>query len=289
MNTRNIQVSSNKLRDIERYCLSALNEYYPEQEIRQFFCMLVEAYLGWDKVQFLLHREEPINQSDLLKFHWAIEDLKRFRPIQHIVGYADFCDCRISVNEDVLIPRPETEEIVYKTVELLNVKGPHVLDICTGSGCIAIALSRAIGDAEIIGIDVSEQALKQARNNARLNEANVDFRQLDVIRGSLPDEKFDLIVSNPPYIMEKERVDMAKNVLDYEPGLALFVSDEDPLLFYKVISQYAATHLKPHGLLVFEINERFGKETIELLSGLGFDADLSLDFRGKDRMVVAHL
>lgn len=289
MNTRNIQVSSNKLRDIERYCLSALNEYYPEQEIRQFFCVLVEAYLGWDKVQFLLHREEPINQSDLLKFHWAIEDLKRFRPIQHIVGYADFCDCRISVNEDVLIPRPETEEIVYKTVELLNVKGPHVLDICTGSGCIAIALSRAIGDAEIIGIDVSEQALKQARNNARLNEANVDFRQLDVIRGSLPDEKFDLIVSNPPYIMEKERVDMAKNVLDYEPGRALFVSDEDPLIFYKVISQYAATHLKPHGLLVFEINERFGKETIELLSGLGFVADLSLDFRGKDRMVVAHL
>lgn len=291
MNTRNMHIPSNKVRDIERYCYMELAHNYEEGEIRQMVYMLFEAYLGWDKVQYLLHRGETINQSDLLKFHWAVEALKENKPIQQVIGYTDFCDCRIEVNGDVLIPRPETEEIVNT---LLNAhRNPkRVLDICTGSGCIAIALTKGLKDADVEAIDVSERALKVAQRNVTSNQVEVKLHQIDVLSEDFQqwsgEVKYDLIVSNPPYVKESERVAMQANVLNYEPELALFVSDHNPLIFYRVIAEFAVNHLNSQGRLVFEINEALGKETCEMLQSMGFKTNLKQDFRDKDRMVEAY-
>lgn len=287
MNTRNLHIPSNKVCDIERYFYSELDSLYEPGEIRQFVLMLFEAYLGWDQVRFLLNRQSTINQSDLLRFHWAVEHLKDFRPIQYIIGSTTFCGCRIEVSDQVLIPRPETEEIVDWVGQNLNPRS--VLDLCTGSGCIAIALAVRFPQAHVIGADVSDEALDVARRNAAQNGVQAEFFGCDVLKApiALPDQKYDLIVSNPPYIAQSERVSMAANVLDYEPELALFVPDEDPLRFYRAISEYAQDHLSEGGSLVFEINEHYGSSMLQLLRSYGFRPSLHQDFRGKDRMVVA--
>lgn len=292
-----MRIPSNRVRDIERYFHSELEGLYPDREIGAFTNLLFEAFLGWDKARLLLHRDDTINQSDLLKFHWAAEDLKHYRPIQYIVGYTDFCGLRIHVGPGVLIPRPETEEIVEKTKHLANrcprlVDRPMaILDLCTGSGCMALALASHFQSANIYGVDISEAALSVARKNATANRLDVTFLQCDILNEepSLPDKKFDLIVGNPPYVREKEREAMASNVLDYEPSEALFVSDDDPLLFYRAIGLYAAQHLAQEGMLVLEINEYLGYETSRLLNQLGFDTELGCDFRDKERSIVARL
>ena len=288
MNTTNMHIPSNKVRDIERYFHSELSDLYPKGEIDMFTAMLFEEYLGWSKAQLLLHREETVNQSDLLKFHWAVEDLKKHRPIQHIIGHTDFCECKIAVSEDVLIPRPETEEILLSVIDKVP---PHarVLDLCTGSGCLAIALAKLRPEAQVFAIDISEKALDLAQKNASENAAAVTFMQCDLLQGepAIPSPAFDLIISNPPYVKESERAEMEPNVLDYEPEIALFVPDDDPLLFYRAIAQYAATHLREGGLLVLEINEHLGEETCSLLRGLGFSTTLQKDFRDKDRSIIA--
>ena len=292
MNTRNMHIPSNKVRDIERYCFLELAPLYPEGEIRQMIYMLFEAYLGWDKVQYLVHRGETINQSDLLKFHWAVEALKHQKPIQQVIGYTEFCDCHIEINEDVLIPRPETEEIVHHLLQS-KIHPTTILDICTGSGCIAIALAKNLPNAKVSAIDVSERALATAQRNITHNQVNINLHQLDVLDASFqhwnPTATYDLIISNPPYVKESERANMQLNVLNYEPDLALFVSDNDPLIFYRNIAQFAQAHLTPHGQLVFEINEALGHETCEMLQSLQFNTTLKQDFRDKDRMVIATL
>ena len=293
-NTTHMHIPSNRVRDIERYIRTELDELYPEGELRMFTQMLFEAYLGWSTAQLLLHRDDTINQSDLLKFHWAVEDLKQYRPIQHIIGYTDFCDCRIAVSPDVLIPRPETEEIVLRATELLNDSGANVqegnfLDLCTGSGCIAIALAKQFPKAKVYAVDISTKALDLAQKNAERNHVAVEFVQSDILQETiaLPCPTFDLIISNPPYIQEKERCDMERNVLEYEPSLALFVPDKDPLKFYRAIGLYALQHLTCKGLLILEINEHLGSATCQLLQSIGFVTQLLQDFRGKDRSIIA--
>ena len=289
-----MHIPSNRVRDIERYIRTELDELYPEGELRMFTQMLFEAYMGWSTAQLLLHRDDTINQSDLLKFHWAVEDLKQYRPIQHIIGYTDFCDCRIAVSPDVLIPRPETEEIVLRATELLNDSGANVqegnfLDLCTGSGCIAIALAKQFPKAKVYAVDISTKALDLAQKNAERNHVAVEFVQSDILQETfaLPCPTFDLIISNPPYIQEKERCDMERNVLEYEPSLALFVPDKDPLKFYRAIGLYALQHLTCKGLLILEINEHLGSATCQLLQSIGFVTQLLQDFRGKDRSIIA--
>ena len=293
-NTTHMHIPSNRVRDIERYIRTELDELYPEGELRMFTQMLFEAYMGWSTAQLLLHRDDTINQSDLLKFHWAVEDLKQYRPIQHIIGYTDFCDCRIAVSPDVLIPRPETEEIVLKATELLNDSGANVqegnfLDLCTGSGCIAIALAKQFPKAKVYAVDISTKALDLAQKNAERNHVAVEFVQSDILQETiaLPCPTFDLIISNPPYIQEKERCNMERNVLEYEPSLALFVPDKDPLKFYRAIGLYALQHLTCKGLLILEINEHLGSATCQLLQSIGFVTQLLQDFRGKDRSIIA--
>ena len=287
MNTRHIAFASNRLRDVRQRFRQMLATLYPSEEVNAMFAMLCEAFLAMDTTQMLLHLDEPINQSDLLRFHWALADLQQERPIQHIIGYTDFCGCRLRVNADVLIPRPETEEIV-RTIAATT--SPHsVLDLCTGSGCIAIALKRLFPQADVYALDVSPEALAVATDNARNNGADIHFVTHDLLASSptLPLHSFDLIVSNPPYIRQSEQALMRRNVLDYDPHLALFVPDNDPLRFYRPIARYAASHLAPHGLLALEINEALALETATLLQANGFATRLHHDFRGKPRLLTA--
>ena len=289
MNTRNLRFRSNRVGDILSLFHEELDVQYGRGEVSAFCEMLFGAFLGWDRVRLLLGREATIDQSDLLRFHWALEDLHRCRPIQHIIGYADFCGCRIRVNPDVLIPRPETAEMVqWLTTHLpLSTVQCPLLDLCTGSGCIAIALKKAFPDAEVMAVDVSEAALKVARNNAELNGVGIHFFQADILNHPLSAVHYQLIVSNPPYVMEREREQMQRNVLEYDPALALFVPDDDPLLFYRAIAAIAQRHLAKEGLLAVEINEKLAAETCALFADYGFRSTVHTDFRGKPRWVEA--
>ena len=301
MNTRNIRFRSNRVSDILALFHEELDPLYGHGEVTAFGEMLFEAFLGWDRVKLLTSKDHTVNQSDLLRFHWALEDLRRHRPIQHIIGHVDFCGCRLRVTPDVLIPRPETEEIVNYLLSTFHfpfstspLSTPQVLDLCTGSGCIAIALKKAFPAADVTAVDISPEALAIARQNAHDNATDVTFLQADVL--AIPSDKtfhlplstFHLIVSNPPYVMEKERAQMQPNVLDHEPPLALFVPNDDPLRFYRAIAAIAQSHLANDGLLALEINEALAADTCTLLRQHGFDPLVHQDFRGRDRFVTAH-
>jgi len=295
MNTRNLRFRSNRVRDILALMHEELDGMYGSGEVSAFGEMLFEAFLGWDRVRLLTSREQTIDQSDLLRFHWALEDLKRHRPIQHIIGHVDFCGCRIEVSPDVLIPRPETEEMVSWIVESGKWKVEsgewkveRILDLCTGSGCIAIALKKAFPQAEVTGVDVSAKALEMARKNAENNGVEVGFVERDLIGGVNGfNGSYGVIVSNPPYVMERERGGMLPNVLDYDPALALFVPDDDPLRFYRAIATIAKEHLAENGQVVVEINEALGDETCMLLKQYGLCPEVHVDFRGKPRWISA--
>ena len=291
MNTRNIRFRSNRVRDILALFHEELDGMYGSGEVSAFGEMLFEAFLGWDKVRLLTSKEQTIDQSDLLRFHWALEDLKRHRPIQHIIGHVDFCGCRIAVSPDVLIPRPETEEIVEWIVKNEELKIKNILDLCTGSGCIAIALKKAFPQVEVTAVDVSAAAQEMARKNAESNGVEVRFVQGDVLSGDNGlngvNGQYGLVVSNPPYVRESERAQMQPNVLDYDPAQALFVPDDDPLRFYKAIAAIAKGHLTKDGLLVVEINEALANETCAVFEAQGFAPKVHDDFRGKPRWISA--
>ena len=291
MNTKNIRFASNRVRDIESQFHHELDSLYGQGEVEAFITLLFEHIFGWSRVRRMTSREACVDQSDLLKLHWALEELTRQRPIQHIIGHADFCGCRIEVSSDVLIPRPETAEMVDWIVKNLPEdarQGKHI-DLCTGSGCIAIALKRAFPLADITAADISDAALEVARRNASTNQTGLNIMKADVLHpdATLTGTRYDLMVSNPPYVCESERKEMRPNVLDYEPALALFVPDDDPLRFYRAIGGMAARQLTEGGLLVMEINERLATETCQLLEGLGLAATTHLDFNGKERFVSA--
>lgn len=290
MNTRNLRFRSNRIRDILGLFHEELDPLYGSGEVAAFCEILCEAFLGWDRVRLLTEKEKTIDQSDLLRFHWALEDLHRHRPIQHIVGYTDFCGCRIEVCPDVLIPRPETEEMVRWITGGNLPEAGSILDLCTGSGCIAIALKQAFPRAEVTAVDVSDRALAVAQRNATANGTEVEFQHADVLSARFGEDfgRYSLIVSNPPYVRECEKARMSANVLDYDPALALFVPDDDPLRFYRAIGIFAQEHLGENGLLALEINEALGDETCELLHRTGFSPTLHTDFRGRKRWVSAH-
>ena len=188
MNTRNLRFASNRVRDILALFHEELDGLYGGSEVGVFLDMLFEAFLGWNKVRLLTSKETTVDQSDLLRFHWALEDLKKNRPIQHIIGYTDFCDCRIAVSPDVLIPRPETEEMVNWILSTFHfpLSTFHFLDLCTGSGCIAIALKKRFPAAEVTAVDVSEKALAMARENAQANDVNINFLQAGLLTFNFP-------------------------------------------------------------------------------------------------------
>lgn len=286
-----MKIASTKIADIIRYFRQELEELYNAGEVDAFISYCFEIYLNFTGTDLLLKKDDHVSESELLKFSFAVKQLKQHRPIQYILGQADFFKLRFLVNEHVLIPRPETEELVDLIIrENKGNQGMRILDIGTGSGCIPIALKKNMPSAMVMAMDISEEALKIARQNAELNQTEVTFLQQDILDKNSPffntSNQYDCIVSNPPYVRFSEKEDMDKNVLDYEPHLALFVPDEDPLLFYKAIADFSRKHLRPGGKLYFEINAAYGPETKLLLEKKGFkNPTLIHDLNNKNRIL----
>jgi release factor glutamine methyltransferase len=285
-----MRIPTNKLSSIQKFANSELAQIYAPNEIQSFFFLLCKYYLGMSKTEVILNKDQAVSESELLKFNFAIKDLKAEKPIQYILGETEFFGIDFKVNNHTLIPRPETEELLSWIIEEEKLKpNIKILDIGTGSGCIAVSLSKSIAGAEVWGIDISPEALEIAKlNNKNLN-ASVEFRILNILN---PQHKlnnvFDVIVSNPPYVLQSEQALMKNNVLKYEPGKALFVEDSDPLLFYKKIIDFSDTHLIKNGSIYFEINENMGNEIYNLLESKNFNSiELRKDLYGKDRMVRA--
>lgn len=274
-----------RLGKLRQHFESELSSYYPSEEIHSFFNLLTEAWLGYSRIDISLHTSEVIPDEKISDYQNAIHRLKQNEPIQYILGTTHFLELTLEVTPDTLIPRPETEELVEWIIRE-RPGSEKILDIGTGSGCIAIALAKGIPNSEVSAIDISEKALEVARRNATLNKVEIQFIQVDILgMDSLP-EPYDVIVSNPPYVREQEKEFMHDNVLLHEPESALFVPETDPLIFYRAISQLASQYLKDGGQLFFEINEYLSKEMVSLLGEEGFqNIELRRDFRGKDRFV----
>ena len=265
---------------------SELNALYPKTEIDAFFNILTEHQLGLTRVDRALQPAIEVIHKDLAFFENSIELLKKEYPVQYITGKTEFFSLPFDVNKNVLIPRPETEELVQWILDdFQDKKNISILDIGTGSGCIAIALAKNSKDTLVTAIDFSETALEIAKKNASNNQVEIDFIQTDILNtDSLPNQ-YDIIVSNPPYVRNLEKQEIKKNVLDFEPHSALFVEDDNALIFYKKIALLAKEYLKPEGKLYFEINQYLGKETLTMLKELGFTKnELQKDIFGNDRM-----
>jgi release factor glutamine methyltransferase len=269
--------------------LNLLKDEYPAQEVNSFFNLLIESYLGMNRLDFALKPGKEISLEEKEKFESAIHRLSLHEPIQYIIGETEFFGLKFKVNKNVLIPRPETEELVQWILDdfggAKNPQNLKILDIGTGSGCIAISLAKNLPNAEIFALDISEKALKTARENAGLNKVNVDFIQADILNLEALTGKFDVIVSNPPYVREMEKAEMQLNVLENEPDMALYVQDTDPLIFYGIIAKLAQAGLQKNGNLYFEINQYLANETEEILKNSGFKTELKKDIFGNYRML----
>ena len=288
-----MKVPSNLVRDIRKYYCEQLCSVYDKDEANAMTLILLEHYFNITRVKMALEPELRLSESEMLTFHFAVKDLLKNKPIQYIIGETEFCDLKFKVNENVLIPRPETSELVMNIVKRQKTKDKRqlsILDIGTGSGCIAISLAKKLSDSKVYAIDISEKALEVAKENAINNDAEVAFIHDDILnlKNNIETE-FDIIVSNPPYVRELEKAEMRDNVLDWEPHNALFVSDNDPLIFYRNILEFAKTNLNQDGEIWFEINEFLGKEMTDLCKEHGFsDIEIFKDFREKDRVVKIH-
>lgn len=279
-------VSQNTLSAIKEYFFKALNEVYPTQEIQSFFYILAEHYLGFTKTDVLLGINKNLSESELLKFHYAIKELTKNKPIQYITGEQYFYEYLFKVNEHTLIPRPETEELVALIIKENTNSSPQILDIGTGSGAIAISLDLQLRNSSVTAFDVSEEAINVSTFNSNKLGAEVNFILQNILAPDYQGTSFDVIVSNPPYVLKKEMREMQANVLDYEPHLALFVEDDDPLIFYKSIVEFSQIHLKSGGKLYVEINEKYGNQTVQLLQENKFIlVELIQDLNGKDRII----
>jgi len=258
---------------------------YPQREARALYMLVMEVAFGLTPTQVLTGKDNELSLDKQALLQNIIDRLLRKEPVQYILGQANFCGHTFHVEPGVLIPRPETEGLVG----LISQQSPapcSVLDIGTGSGCIAISL--ALLGYQVTAFDISADALRIAKENVQRLQADVDFRQEDILHPSPTQQQWDVIVSNPPYICQKEAAQMESNVLDYEPHVALFVPDTDPLLFYRAIAQYALEHLKPKGRLYFEINQAYPTETTSLLEKMGYNqVEVHLDCFDKSRFISA--
>lgn len=270
---------------------SALQGTYEEDEAHAIFLIVVSHVLDYNRTDYLLNKERELTDAQYLEFDSILMQLKTGRPVQYILKETVFYGLPFKVTESVLIPRPETEELVDWILETAG-SVPEIgslIDIGTGSGCIAVSFKKNLPAIDVIGLDVSEKAIEIASANAILNEVVIDFIKAD-IRNFRTEQKFDIVVSNPPYITIDEKEEMHRNVLENEPHLALFVSNERPLIFYECIADFALQSLNKDGMLFFEINEHFGKETVDMLASKSFtNIVLRKDMQGKDRMICCKL
>lgn len=288
------------LKDILHIYHKELDEIYGKNEVNSFFNLVLEHYLKLSRIHLVLEPDYVVTKTEEQPLFKALSRLKLEEPIQYIIGETEFYGLPFKVNEHTLIPRPETEELVewVKTDFSFSRRDAaerpsalNILDIGTGSGCIAISLAKHLPYANVFAIDVSKDALKVAKQNAKLNDVNIAFSELNILYKSTWDfefsnVKFDVIMSNPPYVRHLEKAHMKANVLNNEPHLALFVNDDNPLQFYRAICEFAQTKLKDNGILYFEINEYLGQAMVALLKEFGFKTiQLKQDIFGKDRMI----
>jgi release factor glutamine methyltransferase len=309
-----------KLKHYKTYFTEQLSTIYPQTEIDTFFYYLIEEYLGLQRIDLIMQPDFEITYEKETLFNVALERLKKQEPIQYILGNTEFYGYPFIVNEHTLIPRPETEELVeWIITEAANLQSEKItelsiLDIGTGTGCIPISIAKNVPKSNVFAIDVSKEALRIAKQNSELNKVAINFFEIDILKTDNLDSlsvraqsitkdnkpfdsaqgeistKFDIIVSNPPYVRELEKVEIKNNVLENEPHLALFVDDDNPLIFYKKIADLAKLHLTENGVLFFEINQYLGKETVSMLEEKGFkNIELRKDFSGNDRMIKANL
>ncbi len=274
--------------------IKSLLPIYDEMEAESFFYLLLESKHQLRRIDLALDVDKEFSKEEISIWDSILEKLINQIPIQYIIGKTHFYGLEFMVNENVLIPRPETEElvdwIVKLNTKLSKNKNLKILDIGTGSGCIAISLAKNITNSEVFAVDVSEKALVIAEKNAILNQVQVTLLPKNILETTTLNQKFDIIVSNPPYVRNLEKAEIKPNVLDNEPHLALFVSDNDPLIFYKKIAELATANLNPNGQLFFEINQYLGKETQDLLKSIGLkNIELRKDIYGNDRMIACNI
>jgi release factor glutamine methyltransferase len=275
------------------FLLNELRQRYAENESGSITRLILE-HAGYPLSACLLEPDKITPSPVIAQINLIVEEIQAGRPIQYILGHTRFCDVKIAVDEGVLIPRPETEDMVHLITSGDRQNFGRIIDLGTGSGCIALALKSHFPEAQVTGLDVSHKALAVAKQNGRLNELEVFWREDDILHPSNMPEfacgkgSFDLVVSNPPYVLESEKRLMEDHVLHHEPGTALFVKDEDPLLFYRAIQKFCNLHLVPGGHLWLEINERFGSDTAHLFEKAGYQqVHIRKDIHEKERYIHA--
>lgn len=281
-------------RDYRTHFIGQLVSIYDAMEAESFFHLILEDKHQMKRMDLALNPDFSFSEDQIKEWNVILDQLKQEVPIQYILGSTEFFGLKFKVNENVLIPRPETEELVEWIIQedskIERVKELKILDIGTGSGCIAISLAKNIPSAKVYAIDISSEALKVARHNAGINEVEINFLEKNILETDDLETQFDIIVSNPPYVRNLEKEEIKKNVLEHEPHLALFVEDNDALIFYRKIADLATTSLSDKGSLYFEINQYLGEEMTELLHNKGFhDIQLRKDIYDNDRMTKATL
>ena len=281
------------IKKYRQYFINSLEDLYSIEELQSIFYLLAEKLLHLSRIDITLQLDNTLTSDEEINFNQAIDRLKIYEPVQYILGETEFFGYPFLVNKQVLIPRPETEELVSWIIDDVDKKETTILDIGTGSGCIAISLAKKLNNAVVSAIDISNKAIEVAKKNALVNNVNVEYSSVDVLNFEdklvLQDKwksKFDIIVSNPPYVRMQEKKLMQLNVIDHEPDIALFVEDDDPLLFYRRISELSRQYLKHNGTLYLEINEYLGVEMEKMLNEAGFKhVELKKDMFGKNRMI----
>lgn len=291
---KNAQKTEMKIKQYRTQFIKELSPFYDAYEAESFFYLILENKHKLRQIDLALNHELTFSDSDLAIWGGFLYELKKEVPIQYLLGKTNFYGLDFEVNENVLIPRPETEElvewIINENKKEEKYKKIKVLDIGTGSGCIAISLAKNLPNAEVYGIDVSKKAIETAKRNAINNNVDVTFMYLDILNTDVLACNFDIIVSNPPYVRNLEKEEIKKNVLNYEPHLALFVDDNDALVFYRKIAVLAKNGLSPKGQLFFEINQYLGKEMTDLLEKMNFkNIELRKDIYSNDRMMKSSI
>lgn len=281
-----------KITEYRSYFINEIAPVVDFSEAESFFYIILEHLHQLKRIDLALNPNLEMSANQLLLWNDIVNELKTQKPIQYILGETEFFGLKFIVNENTLIPRPETEELVDLILKCEQTKNQNlkILDIGTGSGCISIALAKNLSNAQVFALDVSEKALEIAQINAKSNNVDVTFLHQNILETTNLQQQFDIIVSNPPYVRNLEKAEINKNVLGFEPHLALFVEDTDALLFYRKIAQLALVNLTKNGSLYFEINQYLGQETVQLLDDMGFkNIQLLKDVYGNDRMIWCNL
>jgi len=280
-----------KISDAKILFQKELSELYPKSEVEELFSIFCEHFLNLNKIELKINLENNLSENDLERFSNAISELKTGKPFQQIIGETEFFGMKFFVNENVLIPRPETEELLEFSIRKIQssefrIQGLKILDIGTGSGIIPVVLKKYFPEAEISAIDISEKALEIAKKNAEFHKVEISFIQKDFLNGNL-EEIFDIIISNPPYIGIDENPEIENSVKNFEPNIALFSPTSDTLIFYRKIAKDSEKYLSENGMIFLEINQKLGKETLELFLGNFPETALIKDISGNDRIIFA--